>query len=164
MSQSEKDDYEHGVSGGDLNLQSTQGVEPWSRHLKHENPQEFPTFRKVIKRLSDYFDVEVYATRLNIYPDGSHWKPQHHDSHAYSSEKTEVTGSVYNLRVFTRSCRSLFCRKLLMLCARTHFSRKLKHALKLLRTLNQRTRNIIERVSCREKTLRLVHRSAQRVL
>ena len=55
----------------------------WSRHSKHENPEFSETFREIVRRMSEYFDVEVYATRLNYYADGSAWKPFHHDSHAY---------------------------------------------------------------------------------
>eukprot|EP00744_Colponema_vietnamica_P024059 GILI01034990.1.p1 GENE.GILI01034990.1~~GILI01034990.1.p1 ORF type:complete len:225 (+),score=29.50 GILI01034990.1:94-675(+) len=36
--------------------------------------------------MEEYFDVEVYATRLNYYRDGTQWKPYHHDSHAYGSK------------------------------------------------------------------------------
>ena len=28
-------------------------------------------------------DVDVFASRLNFYRDGTDWKPFHHDSHAY---------------------------------------------------------------------------------
>jgi hypothetical protein len=31
-----------------------------------------------------HFDVDVYASRLNFYPDNTSWKPFHHDSHAYA--------------------------------------------------------------------------------
>jgi len=55
----------------------------WSKHLKHENPDFSPTFKDIINKMVDYFDVEVYATRLNFYADGSDWKPFHHDSHPY---------------------------------------------------------------------------------
>ena len=34
-------------------------------------------------QMDKYFDVDVYATRLNFYRNGSDWKPYHHDSHAY---------------------------------------------------------------------------------
>ncbi|PHJ24101.1 2og-fe oxygenase family [Cystoisospora suis] len=61
------------------------GAVNWSRHLKHENPSFSSTFCKIIEKLSAYFDVEVYATRLNLYMDHTHWKPLHKDSHAYSS-------------------------------------------------------------------------------
>jgi len=55
----------------------------WSKHFKHENPDFSPTFNEIIEKMSNYFDVEVYATRLNFYCDGSDWKPFHHDSHPY---------------------------------------------------------------------------------
>ncbi len=61
------------------------GMVSWSQHLKHENPSFSEAFRRVIQKMSDYFDVEVHATRLNFYKDGSAWKPYHHDSHAYGS-------------------------------------------------------------------------------
>jgi len=59
----------------------------WSKHFKHENPEFSPTFKEIIKKLSEYFDVEVYATRLNFYPDNTSWKPFHHDSHAYEGRE-----------------------------------------------------------------------------
>ena len=40
--------------------------------------------------MAAHFDVEIYATRLNFYRDGTDWKPFHHDSHAYGGrEKRE---------------------------------------------------------------------------
>ncbi len=57
----------------------------WSKHLKQENPEFSETFRTVVERMASYFDVDVYATRLNFYRDGSDWKPYHHDSHAFGA-------------------------------------------------------------------------------
>lgn len=57
----------------------------WSKHLKHENPDFSPTFKLVIDKLSELFNVDILATRLNYYPDGKAWKPFHHDSHAYQT-------------------------------------------------------------------------------
>jgi hypothetical protein len=62
-----------------------EGMVNWSQHLKHENPDFSPTFRSIVAAMADYFDVEVYATRLNFYPDATSWKPFHHDSHAYAA-------------------------------------------------------------------------------
>lgn len=64
---------------------SGSSVVAWSKHLKLEGPEFSPTFNALIKKLSSYFDVEVYATRMNLYADGTAWKPFHHDSHAYHS-------------------------------------------------------------------------------
>ena len=90
------------------------GMIEWSRHLKHENPTFSQTFqevttllthvpsmracalfshprpgaaltKQVVQRMAAYFDVDVFASRLNFYRDGSDWKPFHHDSHAYGS-------------------------------------------------------------------------------
>jgi hypothetical protein len=57
----------------------------WSQHLKFENPDFSHTFNGVLDQLDHYFDVEILATRLNFYRDGSDFKPFHHDSHAYGS-------------------------------------------------------------------------------
>ena len=66
------------------------GMVNWSKHLKHENPEFSQTFARIVHAMSEYFDVEVYATRLNFYRDGTDWKPFHHDSHAFGGrEKRE---------------------------------------------------------------------------
>ena len=62
------------------------GMISWSQHLKHESPTFSPTFTRVVESLEEYFDVHIFATRLNFYRDGRDWKPFHHDSHAYSSD------------------------------------------------------------------------------
>ena len=59
------------------------GMVNWSKHLKSENPEFSETFHKIVDAMATYFDVEVYATRMNFYRDGTDWKPFHHDSHAY---------------------------------------------------------------------------------
>ena len=61
------------------------GMVHWSKHLKHENPLFSEIFNAVIGKMAEYFDVEVFATRLNFYRDGKDWKPFHHDSHAYGA-------------------------------------------------------------------------------
>eukprot|EP01088_Endostelium_zonatum_P015351 TRINITY_DN3721_c0_g1_i1.p1 TRINITY_DN3721_c0_g1~~TRINITY_DN3721_c0_g1_i1.p1 ORF type:complete len:326 (-),score=107.01 TRINITY_DN3721_c0_g1_i1:14-991(-) len=68
----------------DLQLLPSNSLTNWSKHFKHENPDFSPTFRSIIQILAEYFNVDIYATRLNFYPDSSAWKPFHHDSHAYS--------------------------------------------------------------------------------
>ena len=68
----------------DLQAQG-RGMVDWSQHLKFENPDFSPTFQGIVERLALHFDVEVFATRLNFYRDGSDWKPFHHDSHAYGA-------------------------------------------------------------------------------
>merc|ERR1712091_259680 len=68
----------------DLQAQG-RGMVDWSQHLKFENPDFSATFLGIIERLSAHFSVEVFATRLNFYRDGSDWKPFHHDSHAYGA-------------------------------------------------------------------------------
>ena len=66
------------------------GMVNCSKHLKHENPEFSQTFARIVHAMSEYLDVEVYATRLNFYRDGTDWKPFHHDSHAFGGrEKRE---------------------------------------------------------------------------
>ena len=74
----------------------------WSKHLKMENPDFSLTFQEILDKMSDYFDVDIFATRLNFYRDGSDWKPYHHDSHAYSNGMKEdfTMGASFG---FTRS-------------------------------------------------------------
>ncbi|KPA83729.1 hypothetical protein ABB37_01974 [Leptomonas pyrrhocoris] len=60
------------------------GLIDWSKHQVFDNPTDISqTFSDVVDMLAEYFDMDVYATRLNYYRDGTQWKPQHHDSHAY---------------------------------------------------------------------------------
>ena len=70
----------------DIEAHTEGGMVNWSKHLKHDNPEGFETFNAIADRLSNYFDVDVYASRMNFYRDGSDWKPFHHDSHAYGGK------------------------------------------------------------------------------
>ena len=60
-----------------------------SQHLKFENPSFSATFTSVVNRMAEFFDVNVLATRLNFYRDGTDWKPFHRDSHAYTGDGRE---------------------------------------------------------------------------
>ena len=42
--------------------------------------KECPTFNKVIDYISNFFDMDIKATRLNYYKDSNDWKPYHHDA------------------------------------------------------------------------------------
>lgn len=87
---------------GSQNSQGKVNVINWSKHLKMENPDFSPTFQEILDKMSNYFDVDIFATRLNFYRDGSDWKPYHHDSHAYSNGMKEdfTMGASFG---FTRS-------------------------------------------------------------
>lgn len=75
------------ATGAQTNAQGS-GLIEWSRHQVFENPTDLsPTFNDIVDMLAEYFDTEVYASRLNYYRDGTQWKPQHHDSHAYGGRK-----------------------------------------------------------------------------
>jgi len=36
----------------------------------------------ILKKIEDYFDMEIQATRFNWYENSDHWKPFHHDAAA----------------------------------------------------------------------------------
>lgn len=73
------------------------GLIEWSQHQVFENPSNLSkTFNDIVDMLEEYFDLDVYATRLNYYRDGTQWKPQHHDSHAYGgrAEREDFTAGI----------------------------------------------------------------------
>ena len=49
-----------------------------------------PLFNNIINRLKDYFQMEVKATRFNLYQDPLEWKPYHHDAAAVDPRKMET--------------------------------------------------------------------------
>lgn len=42
--------------------------------------------------------MEIFATRLNFYPDASSWKPFHHDSHAYGGHAVREDFTMGNVK------------------------------------------------------------------
>lgn len=49
-----------------------------------------PTFSKVMDRIQSFFAMDIKATRLNWYKDGSDWKPYHHDAAAIDEKKAKT--------------------------------------------------------------------------
>lgn len=49
-----------------------------------------PTFNMIIERIKNYFNMDIQATRLNLYKDTSHWKPFHFDAAAVKPDKADV--------------------------------------------------------------------------
>ncbi|KAF8302898.1 hypothetical protein TcYC6_0045570 [Trypanosoma cruzi] len=79
------------VAATGANMSRDGGRIDWSRHEIFENPTGISAmFNEIIEMLAEYFDLDVYATRLNYYRDGHQWKPQHHDSHAYGGTSTHA--------------------------------------------------------------------------
>jgi alkylated DNA repair dioxygenase AlkB len=52
--------------------------------------EECPVFQKVIQRMKEYYQMDVKASRFNLYRDGSDWKPFHHDAAAVDHEKAKT--------------------------------------------------------------------------
>jgi hypothetical protein len=65
----------------DLSDHTNIGMQTWSKHFKHSNPDISKTFVNLLLKMANYFDVDIYASRLNFYADETAWKPYHHDSH-----------------------------------------------------------------------------------
>lgn len=49
-----------------------------------------PTFKMVLNRIAEYFDMDIKATRLNWYRDSAEWKPYHHDAAAIKEDKART--------------------------------------------------------------------------
>lgn len=60
-------------------------------HLIVDDKQKWkdncPTFNMVIQKIKSYFNIDVKATRFNLYEDSTHWKPFHHDAAAVKKDK-----------------------------------------------------------------------------
>lgn len=48
------------------------------------------TFNMVLDRARDFFNVDIKATRFNIYENSNKWKPFHHDSAAVDPKKAKT--------------------------------------------------------------------------
>ena len=49
-----------------------------------------PTFKLVVDKIRSFFEMDIQATRFNLYADTSQWKPFHHDSAYVNPEKAKV--------------------------------------------------------------------------
>jgi hypothetical protein len=56
-------------------------------HLNYKD--KVPTFMMVINRIKDYFNMDIKATRFNLYQNDQ-WKPFHHDASAIDPEKAKI--------------------------------------------------------------------------
>ena len=52
--------------------------------------EKCPTLQMIFKKVADYFDMEVKATRFNWYKDNSDYKPLHHDAAALNPQKAKT--------------------------------------------------------------------------
>ena len=58
-------------------------------HLLIKQPEKSPTFRALVDRICDYFDIDpsTIAVRYNYYKDDVDWKSAHHDSAAFNKAR-----------------------------------------------------------------------------
>lgn len=47
-------------------------------------------FNKVVNRIAEYFNMDIHATRYNLYEKGDEWKPYHFDAAAIDPQKAKV--------------------------------------------------------------------------
>ena len=52
--------------------------------------EKCPTFMMVIDKIREYFQVDIKATRFNLYEDSLQWKPFHHDAAAVKKDKAKI--------------------------------------------------------------------------
>lgn len=52
--------------------------------------EKCPTLQMIFKKVAEYFDMEVKATRFNWYKDNSDYKPLHHDAAAIDERKAKT--------------------------------------------------------------------------
>jgi len=57
-------------------------------HLKWK--KNCPTFNYIIDKISKYFDIQVKATRFNLYKNSNEFKPYHFDAAAFDPEKSKI--------------------------------------------------------------------------
>ena len=61
-----------------------------ARKMGFDWKEKCPTFNMVIEKMKDFFDMDVKATRFNLYKDNSEWKPYHHDAAAIDQRKAKT--------------------------------------------------------------------------
>eukprot|EP00095_Tigriopus_kingsejongensis_P010406 maker-scaffold203_size261420-snap-gene-0.13 protein:Tk10406 transcript:maker-scaffold203_size261420-snap-gene-0.13-mRNA-1 annotation:"PREDICTED: uncharacterized protein LOC100207802" len=49
-----------------------------------------PTFHMILDKIRDYFEMDIKATRLNLYRDSTEWKPFHHDAAAIKPNMAKI--------------------------------------------------------------------------
>merc|ERR1719253_393399 len=55
-------------------------------HAVCTDPERSPTFRKIVAQMAAFFNMEVAATRCNMYRGTADWKPYHHDRAAFDPD------------------------------------------------------------------------------
>ncbi len=56
-----------------------------------------PTFKMVLDKLKDYFNVDIKSTRFNWYSNTNQWKPFHFDAAAFDAEKRKTQNITISL-------------------------------------------------------------------
>ena len=62
----------------------------WIADDKLDWKKECPTFTVILNRIKKYFNMDIKATRFNLYKDSSEWKPFHHDAAAVKKDKAKT--------------------------------------------------------------------------
>tara|TARA_Y100000385_G_C12616350_1_gene435097 strand:- start:166 stop:564 length:399 start_codon:yes stop_codon:yes gene_type:complete len=48
-----------------------------------------PLFNKIVDRIANYFNMDIHATRFNLYEKGDEWKPYHFDAAGIDPNKAK---------------------------------------------------------------------------
>ena len=49
----------------------------WIMNDRAKCKDKSPLFNKVIDKIANYFNMDIHATRFNLYEKGDEWKPYH---------------------------------------------------------------------------------------
>lgn len=91
------------LSNGEVDTKLWHGDTHYIVDDKKDWQHKVPTYNMVIERLAGYFDMDVQASRLNVYSDTSQWKPFHHDAAAIYPAKSKIQN--FTLAVSFGACR-----------------------------------------------------------
>lgn len=68
---------------------SWHGDTHWIANDKTQWKRNAPSFKAVIEKIQSFFNMDVNATRFNLYDTIEEWKPYHHDAAALDPEKAK---------------------------------------------------------------------------
>jgi hypothetical protein len=61
-----------------------------TKYTQNSAKSNVPTFNMIIEKISNFFNMDIKATRFNFYRDNNDWKPFHHDAAAVKPDKAKT--------------------------------------------------------------------------
>ena len=62
----------------------------WILNDKAPCKKKSPLYNKIVEKMANYFNMDIHATRFNLYEKGDEYKPFHFDASALDPEKAKV--------------------------------------------------------------------------